>query len=102
MALLPLTYPTIVDTEYFGGIARHMWMWSAHNVPSTTSTPLYSHNRRRMVPNSLRSFPYTILRRFFGTQTIWYLHSQTVCERFCFTSCSFRTDQPWEQSQAIL
>jgi hypothetical protein len=75
IALLPLMYPTLVDTEYFAGIARHMWTWSAHNVPSTTSTPLYSHKRRRIVPNFLRSFPYTILRRFFGIQTIWYLHS---------------------------
>ena len=29
------------------------------------------------------------LRRRFGTQTTWYLHSQTVCDRLFFTSSSF-------------
>ena len=34
--------------------------------------------------NSWRSFPYMILRRFFWYQTMWYLHSQTVCDRLFF------------------
>ena len=92
----------MVDSEYFGGMAKHMWMWSMHMVPSTTSTPLYWHNRFRIVLNSWRSFPYITLRRFFGTQTIWYLHSQTVCDKLLFFSCSFRSDQARVQSHPIL
>jgi len=33
---------------------------------------------------SLFSFPYTIFLLFFGTQTIWYFHSQTVCANVLF------------------
>ena len=79
----------MVETEYFGGIARHMWMWSIDKLPSITSTPLYSHSHRRIAPISFRSFPNIILRRFFGTQTTWYLHSQTVCDKLFFTFSSF-------------
>jgi hypothetical protein len=86
----------MLDTEYLGGIARHMWICSTHDVPSTTSTSWYSHKQRRIIPNFLRSFLYTIPRRFFGMQTIWYLHSQTVRNRFCFPSCTVRTDWPCE------
>ena len=92
----------MVDTEYFGGMAKHMWMSSMHMVPSTTSTPLYWHKRLRIVFNSSRSFPYIILRRFFGTQTMWYLHSQTVCDKLLFISCSFRFDQARVQPRLIL
>ena len=92
----------MVDTEYFGGMAKHMWMSSMHMVPSTTSTPLYWHKRLRIVLNSWRSFPYIILRRFFGTQIMWYLHSQTVCDKLLFISCSFRFDQVRVQPRLIL
>jgi len=50
----------MVGTECLGVTARYMWIWSAHNVPSTTSTTFYSHKHRRIVPNSVRSLPYTI------------------------------------------
>ena len=92
----------MVDTEYFGGMAKHMWMWSIHMVPSTTSTLLYWHNRFRISLNSWRSFPYIILRRFFGTQTMWYLHSQTVCDKLLFISRSFRFDYARVQPRLIL
>ena len=77
----------MVDTEYFGGIAKQIWIWSIHILPSITSTLLYLHKRLRIVLNSLRSFPYMILRRFFGTQTIWYLHY--VCDKVLFISAPF-------------
>ena len=92
----------MVDTEYFGGIAKQMWIWSMHIVPSMTSTPLYLQSRLRIVLNSWRSFPYMILRRFFGTQTMWYLHSQTVCDKLLFISSSFRSDKQRVQPRPIL
>src|SRR5512139_819240 len=90
IALLPLRYPTIVDTEYFGGIEMHRWIWSRHALPSSRLTPLYSHSRRKITPTSWRNLPKMILRRLFDTQTTWYLHSHTVCDRLFFTCCSFR------------
>lgn len=81
----------MVDTEYFGGIAKHRWRWSMHNVPSIISIPLNLHNRCKIALISLRNLPNTILRRFLGTHTIWYLHSQTVCDKLLFILSSFRT-----------
>ena len=92
----------MVDTEYFGGIDKHIWMWSIHMVPSTTSTALYWHNRFNMVLSSWRSLPYIILRRFLGTQTMWYLQSHTVCDKLLFILRSFRLDQSRVQPRAIL
>jgi hypothetical protein len=43
-----------------------------------------------------------ILRRFFGTQTMWYLHSQTVCDKLLFIYSSFRLDQSRVQPRPIL
>ncbi len=54
------------------------------------SIRLYWHNRCNIVRSSLRNLPYIILRRRFGTQTIWYLHSHTVCDRLLFIFNSFR------------
>lgn len=92
----------MVGTEYFGGMAKHTWMWSMHMIPSTTSTPLYWHNRFRIVLNSWRSLPYIILRRFLGTQTMWYLQPQTVCDKLLFILRSFRLDQSRVQRRPIL
>ena len=94
----------MVDTEYFGGIAKQMWIWSMHMLPSITSTPLYLQSRLRIVLNSLRSFPNIILRRFFGTQTqtMWYLHSQTVCDKLLLIYSSFRSDLSRVQPRPIL
>jgi hypothetical protein len=102
IALFPFRYPTIVDTEYFGGIDRHTWIWSMHPFPSINSTPLYLHNRCRIVPISFFNLPYIILRRFFGTHTIWYLHSHTVCDKLFFILSSFRSVRPLKLSKATL
>ena len=80
---------------------RHMWMWSKQAVPMT-STPLYSHNFLNIRPMSLLSLPYMILRLFFGTQTMWYLHSQTVCDKLLFIYRSFRSNQARVQPRPIL
>ena len=92
----------MVYTEYLGGMAKHKWMWSILMVPSSTSTPLYWHKRFRIVLISWRSFPNIIFRRFLGTQTMWYLHSQTVCDKLLFISRSFRFDQARVQPRPIL
>jgi len=102
IALLPFGYPTIVDTDYFGGIDTHIWMWSMHAFPSSNSTPLYSHNFLNSVPISWRGLPYTTFLRFFGTHTTWYLHSHTVCARLFFIFNSFLLDRLLKQPYAIL
>ncbi len=51
--------------------------------------PLYTHNRRNIIPTSSLNLPYTTLRRFLGTQTMWYLHSHTVCDKLFFIITSF-------------
>jgi len=55
-------------------------------LPSISSTPLHMQSRLRIVLNSWRSFPNMILRRFFGTQAVWYLHSHTVCDKLLSTA----------------
>ena len=64
-----------------------------HRFPSMISTPLYLHSLWSIVRSSFRSFPYMILRLRFGTQTIWYLHSHTVCDKLLFILRSFRRSQ---------
>ena len=72
-------------------------IWSIHAFPYSNSTPLYSHNLHSIAPISCRSFPKMILRLFFGTHTMWYLHSHTVCAKLLFTFNSFLTDRPPKQ-----
>ncbi len=60
-----------------------------HILPSNTFTLLYLHNRFGIYFSSLRNLPYMILRRFLGTQTIWYLHSHTVCDNVLFITAPF-------------
>ena len=92
----------MVDTEYFGGIAKHLWIWSIHMFPAITSILLYLQSRLRIVLTSWRNFPYMILHRFFATQTMWFLRSKTVCDKLLFINSSFRSDQPRVQSRSIL
>jgi hypothetical protein len=71
-------------------------------LPSISSTPLHMQSRLRIVLNSWRSFPNMILRRFFGTQAVWYLHSHTVCDKLFLIHSSFRSDQSRVQPRPIL
>src|SRR5690242_4781107 len=78
MALLPFKYPMTWDTAYLGGMAINMWIWSISNFPSRISHSLCVANSRRTGPNSCRISTNSLLRRYFGIHTTWYLHSHRV------------------------
>lgn len=65
--------------------------------PFHTRNKYYSATSLCIVPVSFRSIPKMILRLFFGTHTLWYLHSHTVYAELLFTLYSFLTDQPPKQ-----
>ena len=80
-ALFPFRYPINCDTDNFGGILRHIWIWSTPMLPVTTSTSLYSHNFRSISPISFRNSLYSTFRRYFGMITMWYVQSHRVCAK---------------------
>src|SRR5882762_5006751 len=69
--------PTTCDTAYFGGIAIIMWTWSDSRCPSSMRLSFCVASLRKTSPKCWRSCPYNVLRRHFGINTTWYLHSQT-------------------------
>ena len=73
--LLPFKYPTISDTLNFGRILTSIWMWSGQHSASIISIPFLSHNSRNIFPVSCLSCPYTTVLLYFGSHTMWYLHS---------------------------
>jgi len=79
MALFPFRKPTTSEIEYFGGNESTKWIWSAWTLPSNISTFLYSHNCLMISRTDFPTSPFKILKRYFGHQTIWYLHCQTAC-----------------------
>jgi len=87
LALFPFKNPTASDTEYFGGIERIRWMWSICTFPSKISILLHVHNCRMISLIDFPTSPLSIRNRYFGHQTIWYLHCHTACDNFlnCFT-----------------
>ena len=82
MALFPFKNPTVSDIEYFGGIERIRWMWSICTLPSKISIFLHSHNCLMIFLIDFPTSPLSIRNRYFGHQTIWYLHCQTACDNF--------------------
>ena len=79
MALFPFRKPTISEIEYFGGTDMTKWMWSLCTLPSNISTRFHSHNCLMMARTDRAISPRSILNRYFGHQTTWYLHSHTAC-----------------------
>src|SRR3990170_3222423 len=69
--------PTTCDTAYFGGIAIIMCTWSDSRCPSSMRLSFCAASFRNTSPRCLRSVPYNVLRRHFGINTTWYLHSHT-------------------------
>src|SRR3972149_7064919 len=55
-----------------------MCTWSGIQCPSSTRLPFCSANRRKTSPKYRRSPLYKVLRRHFGMNTTWYLHSHFV------------------------
>jgi len=86
MALFPFRKPTDSDTEYFGGISNTKWIWSSWMLPSKISICFHSHNCRMISRTDLPISPFIIRNRYFGHQTIWYLHCHTACANLlnCF------------------
>lgn len=86
MALFPFRKPTASDTEYFGGISNTKCTWFNWMLPSSISIFFHSHNCRIISRRDLPISPFNIRNRYFGHQTIWYLHSHTACANLlnCF------------------
>jgi hypothetical protein len=55
--------------------------WSGHASASIISTPFRLHSSLKILPTSALIFLYIIFRRYFGANTIWYLHSHVVCAK---------------------
>src|SRR6056297_1784712 len=81
MALLPFKNPRKKATLYFGGIRKHIWIWSGIKCPSNNSTPFCSHSSFNILPTPLRNFPYNRFCRYLGTITTWYLQSHRTCDK---------------------
>ena len=86
MALFPFKNPTASDTEYFGGISNTRWMWSTWILPSSISICFHSHNYRMISRTDFPMSPFNTRNRYFGHQTICYLHIHTACANLlnCF------------------
>src|SRR5512136_744621 len=101
-ALLPLINPIANATLCFGGMLRHMWMCSGIRCPSISSIPRCRHTSLITSPTCFFSFPYSILFRYLGMMTIWYLHSHRTWDRLCqscigSSSLSFHGTFPGEE-----
>ena len=79
MALFPFKKPTASDIEYLGGTDKTKWIWSVCTLPSIISIRFHSHNWRIISRTDFLSSPDNTLKRYFGHQTTWYLHSHTAC-----------------------
>ncbi len=82
IALFPFIYPTTCDTEYLGGIHSTKCIWSTCTLPATISTFFHAHNSRIISRADLPTSPCSILNRYLGHHTKWYLHSHTACANF--------------------
>ena len=82
-ALLPFRKPITNATLNFGGMLRHMWIWSALKLPSNNSTPRCRQRSFMISPTSRLNLHYNFLLRYFGMMTKWYLHSQRTCDKLC-------------------
>ena len=94
MALFPLIYPTTCATEYFGGIEINMCTWSNIKWPCSIRLSRCTANSLNILPIRWRKEPYNAFRRYFGINTMWYLHSHRVCFRLSmsFNKVSFPCD----------
>ena len=79
IALFPFRKPTTSEMEYFGGNDSTKWIWSAWTLPSKISTFFHSQSCLIISRTDSPISPFRILNRYFGHQTIWYLHYQTAC-----------------------
>jgi len=78
IALLPLMYPTTCKTGSFRGIENILWTWSTITCPSSTRLSFCSARLRNTGPRCSLHFSNSSLRRYFGMNTMWYVHSYFV------------------------
>ena len=83
IALLPFKNPIAFATLYLGGILMHAWIWSGIAWPSMILRSPCLHSSRIISPALRRTLPNNTFFRYFGTQTIWYLHSHFTCDKLC-------------------
>jgi hypothetical protein len=62
-----------------GGTDNTRWIWSSCTLPSNISICLHSHSCRIISRTDFRTDFVSILNRYFGHHTRWYLHSHTAC-----------------------
>ena len=78
MALLPFIYPITCETEYFGrNRDQHMHMID-HQVPLPNLAFLVARQLSELAAQVLAERAVERLRRYFGMNTTWYLHSHFV------------------------
>ena len=70
--LLPLRYPIICDTLYFGGILSSIWIWSGHASASIISIPFCWHNCLYIFPIFALISLYIAILLYLGANTTWY------------------------------
>ena len=80
-ALFPWRYPMKLDTPILGGIATSKCTWSIIMCPSRISTHNHLHDLFIYSCKSLRYWAYITFLRYFGVNTIWYLHIHFVCAK---------------------
>jgi len=85
MALFPFRNPTTSDIEYLGGIDKTRCMWSSWTFPSKISSFFHSHSCQIISFTESATFPFSILKRYFGHQTMWYLHCHNACANFLYS-----------------
>ena len=77
--------PTISDTEYFEGICINMYTWSSTHSASIISIPFLLRNIPIIRPISASTSLSITYLRYFGANTIWYMHSHFVWAKLLFS-----------------
>ena len=85
MALFPFRNPTTSETECFGGMDKTRWTWSSWILPSKISNFFHSHSCHTISRTESATLPFSILKRYFGHHTIWYLHCHNACANFLYS-----------------
>jgi hypothetical protein len=104
-ALFPFKNPMVCAMLYFGGTLKHICMWSDLRFPSRNSSPRCLHRSFNISPTMRLNLPYSVLFRYFGAMTRWYLQSQRTCDKLCQScigSSSFRPYGAFPGEEPIL
>lgn len=78
IARLPLRNPITCGTAYLGGIAISLGTGSSSRCPSSIRRSFCPASLRNTSPQWFLNCRYNVLRRHFGINTTWYLHSHLL------------------------